>query len=65
VNQFADQLRTRVLEAREARDAAAAQGDSYLADVRTGELDSLLRMAADHGVLIDADEVGRHDSGVR
>lgn len=56
MNQFVEQLRTRVRVAREARDAATAQGDSYLADVRAGELESLLRMAADHGVSIDAVE---------
>ncbi|MFK4084850.1 hypothetical protein ACI2LF_12110 [Kribbella sp. NPDC020789] len=48
--EFATDLRRRVAAARQALAAARSEGDLYAADIRVGELDSLLRLAADHGI---------------
>ncbi|GAA1521461.1 hypothetical protein [Kribbella lupini] len=49
-SEFAVDLRRRVAEAERALDTARAEGDFYGIDVRTGELDSLLRVAAENGI---------------
>lgn len=54
-SQFAEDLQRRVREARAALAAATAEGDFYAADVRTNELDSLLRLAMEHGLIMDTD----------
>jgi hypothetical protein len=54
-SEFAGDLRRRVREARQALEAAKSAGDFYAVDVRTGELESLLRLAMEHGVDVDAD----------
>jgi hypothetical protein len=55
-----------VREAREALDAAKAAGDFYAVDVRTGELESLLRLALEHDVDVDEGGLGAAgDSGER
>lgn len=66
-SEFAFDLRRRVREARQALDAAQAAGDFYAADVRGGELDSLLRLALEHDVHIDEDGPvdERRDAGGR
>jgi hypothetical protein len=51
--EFATDLRRRVREARQAQLVAESDGDFYAVDVRTGELNSLLRMAAENGVTIE------------
>jgi hypothetical protein len=48
--EFGLDLRRRVREAKQALREAAAEGDLYAVDVRTGELDSLLRLAMENGV---------------
>lgn len=48
--EFATDLRRRLREARQALELARAEGDFYLADVRAGELESLLRTAMEHGI---------------
>jgi len=50
VTDFHRELRTRVAEARTAYHEAAADDDPYSIDVRRGELESLVRIATDHGV---------------
>ncbi|MFB6720546.1 hypothetical protein ACFCV3_10315 [Kribbella sp. NPDC056345] len=61
-SQFAGDLRRRVREARQALVDARAEGDFYAVDIRTGELDSLLRLAMENGVLL-VDEYENADPG--
>jgi hypothetical protein len=49
-SEFAVDLRRRVREAKQALAEARAEEDLYAVDVRTGELDSLLRLAMENGV---------------
>lgn len=51
--EFATDLRRRVLEAKEALAQARADDDPYAADVRLGELDSMLRLAMEHGIEVE------------
>ena len=51
-SQFATDLRRRVREAQQALIEASDDRDFYAVDVRTGELNSLLRMAEENGVEI-------------
>jgi len=57
--EFAADLRRRVFEARQALAEATADDDLYAVDVRLGELDSMLRLAMEHGIELgdDADRV--------
>jgi putative heme degradation protein len=52
-SQFATDLRRRVREAQQALNEAKEDEDFYGVDVRTGELNSLLRMAVENGVDIE------------
>jgi putative heme degradation protein len=49
-SEFATDLRRRLRDARQAFDQARAEGDYYAVDVRTGELDSLMRSATENGI---------------
>ncbi|MDX6238798.1 MAG: hypothetical protein QOG10_3613 [Kribbellaceae bacterium] len=49
-SQFATDLRRRVREAQQALSEASDDADFYAVDIRTGELNSLLRMAKENGV---------------
>lgn len=53
--EFVVDLRRRLREARQALDQARAEDDFYAVDVRTGELDSLLRTAMDSGIDVTTD----------
>jgi putative N-acetylmannosamine-6-phosphate epimerase len=53
VTQFDATISTRISETRQALDEARSAGDDYMADVRLGELESLARVAADHGIRIE------------
>lgn len=57
--EFARDVRRRVREAKQALREAAAEGDFYAADVRAGELDSLLRLAMENGVDLGAEVTDR------
>jgi hypothetical protein len=57
--EFARDVRRRVREAEQALREAEAEGDFYAADVRTGELDSLLRLAMENGVDLGAEVTDR------
>jgi hypothetical protein len=50
MSEFASEMTDRVVAARTSLADAEAAGDDYLAGVRVGELESLARVAADHGV---------------
>ena len=53
VTQFDATISTRILAATRALDEARSAGDDYLADVHLGELESLARVAADHGLVLE------------
>jgi hypothetical protein len=53
MSEFAAELRQRFLAAQAALRAAREGGDEYAADVRSGELESLRRLADEHGVQLD------------
>lgn len=50
MSEFASEMSGRVDAARTSLVDAEAEGDDYLVDVRVGELESLARVAAEHGV---------------
>ncbi|GAA1576619.1 hypothetical protein GCM10009789_32560 [Kribbella sancticallisti] len=58
VSQFESDLRVRIAAAQEAFAQAERDEDYYAMDVRTGELKSLHRMAAENGVLLEPAENG-------
>lgn len=49
-SQFATDLRRRVREAQQALSEAEGDEDFYEVNIRTGELNSLMRMAVENGV---------------
>ncbi len=53
MTQFDATINDRICQTRRALDDARTAGDDYLADVHLGELESLARMAADHGIHVD------------
>ena len=62
MSEFASEVSERVEQARASLAEAEATGDDYLARVRVGELESLARLAADHGVEVPGleEQVARH-----
>lgn len=56
MRQFDATISNRILEARQAIEEARTDGDDYLADIRVGELESLVRVAADHGIRVEGVE---------
>ncbi|TDD60697.1 hypothetical protein E1263_10240 [Kribbella antibiotica] len=56
-------LRQRVLDARQALGQARIEGDFYSVDVRTGELDSLTRIATENGIDLPAAQSATADLG--
>lgn len=64
-SEFAADLRRRVREARQALDVAKAEGDFYALDIRAGELDSLLRIAMENNITLDADHDATGPDGDR
>jgi len=59
---FIIKIRARTAAARKALASAVADGDDYLTEVLLGELESLARIAADHGIELDGVEetLSRH-----
>jgi hypothetical protein len=55
MNTFADELLHRITDARQALDAARQDGDLDAERVYAGELDSLLHLAQENGIGVDAD----------
>ncbi len=53
VTQFDATVNERVAQARKALDEARSAGDDYLSDVHLGELESLARVAAEHGIRVE------------
>lgn len=60
--QFRHEISTRITETQNNLVQAREAGDEYLVGVRLGELESLARMAAEHGVEVDGVEesLARH-----
>ena len=54
MTEFRAEIRNRIATTRVELDRAREAGDDYLVEVRLGELESLSRLAADHGVEIEA-----------
>lgn len=52
MTEFQAQIRGRIREAVASLEAARDEGDDYMVDVRTGELESLRRVATDHDVSV-------------
>jgi len=52
VSEFENEVSERVQEARRSLAEAEASGDEYLVGVRLGVLESLARLAADHGLQV-------------
>lgn len=50
---FPQMIKTRVADVERHLHEAAGSGDDYLLEIRLGELESLVRVAADHGLAID------------
>ncbi len=53
---FHQMIRSRVAEAEDGLEEAARSHDDYHLEIRLGELESLVRLAADHGVLLTGAE---------
>ncbi len=62
MTEFVSELRRRIEQTVEDLSAARASGDDYLVDIRLGELESLARLAAEHGITVDGVEesLSRH-----
>jgi hypothetical protein len=62
VSQFHQEISNRIAETQEDLTRAQQAGDEYLVGVRLGELESLARVAAEHGIQIDGVEesLARH-----
>lgn len=50
MNEMARSLKDRVVEATTSLNSATQEGDDYLAEVRVGELEELLRLADEHEI---------------
>lgn len=55
MNAFADELLRRITDARQALHTAQDDGDLDAERVYAGELDSLLHLARENGISVDAD----------
>jgi hypothetical protein len=53
VSDFRREISNRIAQTRGELSHAEQIGDDYLVEVRLGELESLARIAADHGVAVD------------
>jgi hypothetical protein len=53
VSDFRHEISNRIAQTRGDLSHAEQIGDDYLVEVRLGELESLARIAADHGVAVD------------
>lgn len=53
MTEFHNEIRRRTADAQKSLVEARAAGDDYLAEIRLGEIQSLARIAADHGVVLD------------
>jgi hypothetical protein len=53
VTQFDATINNRILDARRAIDEARSEGDDYLVEIRLGELESLARVAVEHGIHVE------------
>lgn len=62
MSQFHHELSSRIAETQDGLSRAREVGDEYLVGVRLGELESLARVAAEHGVEVAgvAESLARH-----
>ncbi len=62
---FRSEIRERIAQTRSSLDDARTTGDDYLVEIRLGELESLARVAAEHGVEVDGIEESLAAHGLR
>ena len=53
MTEFTNEISSRIAETRRNLRQAREDDEHYLVEVRLGELESLARLAADHGVVVD------------
>jgi hypothetical protein len=53
VTQFHSEIRSRIEQARTSLGEASAARDDYLLEIRLGELETLVRLAAENGVAVE------------
>jgi hypothetical protein len=56
VTEFHNEIRRRTAEARQSLAEARATGDDYLAGIQVGTIQSLARLAAEHGLVLEGVE---------
>ena len=56
MTEFHNEIQRRAREARSSLAEARATGDDYLAGIRLGEIQSLARIAAEHGLVLEGVE---------
>ena len=64
MSQFPNEIRHRIHSTRVSLVEARQSGDDYLVDIRRGELESLARVAAEHGVTVQGVEESLADHGL-
>jgi hypothetical protein len=57
MSEFHREINNRIAETREHLRRAREEDEHYLAEVRLGELESLVRLATDHGVAVESADV--------
>jgi len=62
MTEFLTQLRDRAMEALKALEEAREAGDDYSVDIRTGELESIKRLADEHDVRLPELDGFRRDA---
>ena len=56
MTEFHNEIRRRAQDAQKSLAEARATGDDYLAGIRLGEIQSLARIAAEHGLVLEGVE---------
>jgi hypothetical protein len=64
VTEFRSEIRERVAQTRTSLADAREHGDDYLVEIRLGELESLARLAAEHGVAVEGVEESLAEHGL-
>ncbi len=65
MTEFPSEIRNRIANARSELSAAQEAGDDYLVGVHLGELESLARLAAEHGIEVEGVQESLAAHGLR
>jgi hypothetical protein len=65
VTEFAKEISTRIADAQRSARQAREADEPYLLQVHVGDLESLARLAVEHGVVVDGLEESLAEYGVR